>query len=272
MRGLALHGNLVGANSCARRGQQTGTALLGGDEHPATIPAPAGDGAAVAGEVYDISVSHLQRVLEHEPAGLGLGVVEFLGMGEKCLGILWTASRLPRRAMDIRPSAAGGNIRNRSPPKFRAPRASGYSHAGCWRATRSQSPGSPLGQPLRTGPWPADAQRDRGCARTPPRRRKRRRPLTGGTRPLPRSGQAARPAGPRLTEGVTGNRFRKCQPVQDARNPGGYSCVQRQVRIAVGSGHAQLESSGTAAARDPYDDGAIIVAPADVARRHSGRC
>lgn len=33
---------------------------------------------AVTGEVYDITLGHLQRVLEVEPAGLGLGVVGHL--------------------------------------------------------------------------------------------------------------------------------------------------------------------------------------------------
>jgi gamma-glutamylcyclotransferase (GGCT)/AIG2-like uncharacterized protein YtfP len=106
MRGLALHGNLLGAQFLRMARTAARYRLYSvRDEHPAMIPAPPGDGAAVAGEIYNISVSHLQRVLEHEPSGLGLGVVD-LNTGEKCLGILWTASHLPRRAMDI--SAFGG--------------------------------------------------------------------------------------------------------------------------------------------------------------------
>jgi gamma-glutamylcyclotransferase (GGCT)/AIG2-like uncharacterized protein YtfP len=106
MRGLALHGNLLGAQFLRTARTAARYRLYSvRDEHPAMIPAPSGDGAAVTGEIYNISMSHLQRVLEHEPAGLGLGVVD-LETGEKCLGILWIASRLPRRAADV--SAFGG--------------------------------------------------------------------------------------------------------------------------------------------------------------------
>jgi gamma-glutamylcyclotransferase (GGCT)/AIG2-like uncharacterized protein YtfP len=106
MRGLALHGNLGGAKFLGAARTAPGYRLYSvRDEHPAMLAAPPGDGTAVSGEVYDISMGHLQVILEREPAGLGLGVVD-LESGDKCLGILWTAARLPRRAVDV--SAFGG--------------------------------------------------------------------------------------------------------------------------------------------------------------------
>jgi len=106
MRGLALHGNLSGAAFIGTARTAARYRLYSvRDQHPAMIPAPEGDGAKVSGEVYDIVLGHLQEVVAHEPAGLGLGVVD-LDCGGQCLGILWTASRLPRRAIDV--SAFGG--------------------------------------------------------------------------------------------------------------------------------------------------------------------
>jgi len=106
MRGLPLHRNLSGA---AFLGMARTAAMYRlysvRDEHPAMLAAPADDGARVSGEIYNLTLPHLQHVLAAEPAGLGLGVVD-LESGDKCLGILWTATRLPRRAVDI--SAFGG--------------------------------------------------------------------------------------------------------------------------------------------------------------------
>ena len=121
MRGLQLHRNLTGAVfiGVARTAPRYRLFLVR-DIHPAMIPAQEGDGAAVKGEIYDVFLDHLQRVLENEPAGLGLGVVD-LEDGAQCLGILWTLSRPPVRAVDI--TAFGGwreyqaSIRSRSTPR-----------------------------------------------------------------------------------------------------------------------------------------------------------
>ena len=106
MRGLALHGNLAGADFLGTARTAPDYRLYSvRDEHPAMIKAPAGDGARISGEVYEISLAYLQRLLAREPTGLGLGVVD-LESGAQCLGILWTATRLPSRAVDV--SAFGG--------------------------------------------------------------------------------------------------------------------------------------------------------------------
>ena len=106
MRGLPLHGNLAGAEfiGAARTAPRYRLFSVRGI-HPAMLAAPEGNGVAVTGEVYDINLGHLRRVLEGEPAGLGLGVVD-LEDGSACLGILWVSSRPPARAIDI--SAFGG--------------------------------------------------------------------------------------------------------------------------------------------------------------------
>jgi gamma-glutamylcyclotransferase (GGCT)/AIG2-like uncharacterized protein YtfP len=106
MRGLDLHRNLAGAAflGVARTAPRYRLYSVR-DEHPAMLAAPPGDGTAITGEVYDLGLSHLRRVMAAEPAGLGLGVID-LETGNICLGILWTAARLPRRAVDV--SAFGG--------------------------------------------------------------------------------------------------------------------------------------------------------------------
>jgi gamma-glutamylcyclotransferase (GGCT)/AIG2-like uncharacterized protein YtfP len=106
MRGLPLHGNLAGAMFIGVTRTAPRYRLFSiRDIHPAMMAVPDGDGVAVTGEVYDITLGHLQRVLKAEPAGLGLGVVDLEG-GSACLGIVWASSRPPARAPDI--SAFGG--------------------------------------------------------------------------------------------------------------------------------------------------------------------
>lgn len=106
MRGLPLHGNLAGAvfTGVVRTARRYRLFSVR-DIHPAMMPALEGNGAAIKGEIYDVLLGHLQHVLEDEPAGLGLGVVD-LEDGARCLGILWTSSCPPVRAIDI--STFGG--------------------------------------------------------------------------------------------------------------------------------------------------------------------
>src|SRR5579875_3832854 len=106
MRGEPLHGNLAGTRFIgpARTAPRYRLLSVGG-LHPAMIPAGTGPAAAVSGELYELDLAQLQRVLEHEPAGLGLGVVE-LEDGSRTLGILWTAQDMPESAADI--SSYGG--------------------------------------------------------------------------------------------------------------------------------------------------------------------
>jgi gamma-glutamylcyclotransferase (GGCT)/AIG2-like uncharacterized protein YtfP len=101
MRGEPLHGNLAGTRFIgpARTAPRYRLLSVGG-RHPAMIPAGVGPGAAISGELYELDLVQLQRVLEHEPPGLGLGVVE-LEDGSRTLGILWTARNMPESATDI---------------------------------------------------------------------------------------------------------------------------------------------------------------------------
>jgi gamma-glutamylcyclotransferase (GGCT)/AIG2-like uncharacterized protein YtfP len=106
MRGLQLHRNLAGAVFIGVVRTAPRYRLFSvRDIHPAMMAALEGNGVAVTGEVYDITLGHLQRVLEGEPTDLGLGVVD-LEDGSACLGIIWASSRPPARAIDI--SAFGG--------------------------------------------------------------------------------------------------------------------------------------------------------------------
>jgi gamma-glutamylcyclotransferase (GGCT)/AIG2-like uncharacterized protein YtfP len=106
MRGEPLHGNLAGATFIGPAHTAPRYRLLSvRDIHPAMILASPSQGVAVSGELYDLDLGQLQHVLEEEPAGLGLGVVE-LKEGNLSLGILWTAAQLPDQVEDI--SAFGG--------------------------------------------------------------------------------------------------------------------------------------------------------------------
>ena len=100
MRGLELHPNLDGARFC---GEWTTAPLYRlysvDDRHPAMVRDEA-RGAAVGGELYDVPLTVLAKVLEREPAGLGLGVVE-LSDGRLTLGVMWLAADLPPSARDI---------------------------------------------------------------------------------------------------------------------------------------------------------------------------
>jgi gamma-glutamylcyclotransferase (GGCT)/AIG2-like uncharacterized protein YtfP len=106
MRGEPLHGNLAGATFIGPAQTASRYRLLSvRDIHPAMILAGPSQGVAVSGELYDLDLGPLQHVLEEEPPGLGLGVVE-LQAGNLSLGIVWTAAQLPDHAEDI--SAFGG--------------------------------------------------------------------------------------------------------------------------------------------------------------------
>ncbi len=100
MRGLELHLNLDGARFCGEWTTASRDRLFSVDDrHPAMVRDDA-RGAAVAGELYEVPLPVLATVLESEPAGLGLGVVE-LSDGQLTLGVMWLPAELPPSARDI---------------------------------------------------------------------------------------------------------------------------------------------------------------------------
>jgi gamma-glutamylcyclotransferase (GGCT)/AIG2-like uncharacterized protein YtfP len=101
MRGHELHENLDGATFVAECRTAPRYRLYSVDDvHPAMIRDDA-QGRAVAGELYDVPLSVLGRVLDEEPPGLGLDVVE-LEDGILTLGVMWLSPRpLPKSAREI---------------------------------------------------------------------------------------------------------------------------------------------------------------------------
>ena len=100
MRGDILHANLEGARFVSEARTAPRYRLFSiGDVHPGMTAAER-DGVSVTGEIYELELEHLERLLAGEPAGLGLGVVELEDVG-KMLGIFWVASELPQTAVDI---------------------------------------------------------------------------------------------------------------------------------------------------------------------------
>jgi hypothetical protein len=100
MRGDVLHANLDGARFVSEAQTAPRYRLYSiGDVHPGMIPVDGG-GVSVAGEVYELGLEHLERLIVGEPPGLGIGVVE-LASGGRRLGVFWVASELPATALDI---------------------------------------------------------------------------------------------------------------------------------------------------------------------------
>ena len=100
MRGEELHANLDGAQFCGERTTAPRYRLFSvEDVHPAMIRDDM-RGTGVAGELYDVPLPVLGAVLEREPPGLGIGVVE-LADGRLTLGIVWLAAELPPSAREI---------------------------------------------------------------------------------------------------------------------------------------------------------------------------
>jgi AGZA family xanthine/uracil permease-like MFS transporter len=114
MRGDVLHQNLDGARFISEARTAPRYRLYSiGDVHPGMIEAPTA-GVSVDGEVYELDLEHLERIIAGEPPGLGVAVVELEG-GDRRLGVFWVAAELPETAIDI-------------------------SDYGGWRAYRAQSP------------------------------------------------------------------------------------------------------------------------------------
>jgi gamma-glutamylcyclotransferase (GGCT)/AIG2-like uncharacterized protein YtfP len=114
MRSEVLHRNLDGARFIAEARTADRYRLYSiGDVHPGMIHAE-GAGGSFGGELYEVALEHLERIIANEPPGLGIGVVE-LADGERRLGIFWVAPDLPDAAIDI-------------------------SEFGGWREYRAQSP------------------------------------------------------------------------------------------------------------------------------------
>jgi adenine/guanine/hypoxanthine permease len=100
MKGEELHENLDGARFGGARTTAARYRLLSVDDrHPAMVRDDA-RGVAVAGELYEVPLRVLATVLEREPPGLGLGVVE-LADAQLTLGVVWLAAKPPPSARDI---------------------------------------------------------------------------------------------------------------------------------------------------------------------------
>jgi gamma-glutamylcyclotransferase (GGCT)/AIG2-like uncharacterized protein YtfP len=100
MRGDVLHANLDGARFVSEARTTPRYRLFSiGDVHPGMIRAEL-DGVSVSGEIYELELELLDRLLAGEPPGLGLGVVDLEENG-KMLGILWVAAELPETAVEI---------------------------------------------------------------------------------------------------------------------------------------------------------------------------
>ena len=89
MRGLELHGNLAGAEFAEEAATAAKYRMHSiGDVHPGMYEVGEGEqGAAIAGELYQLPADVLVRVIEGEPAGLYRGPVE-LANGRVVPGIL----------------------------------------------------------------------------------------------------------------------------------------------------------------------------------------
>ncbi len=105
MRGLALHGNLDGAEFLGEVRTAPIYRLYSIDDlHPAMVETT-GDGVAVAGELYQVTDEVWQRVEAGEPPGLFRGIV-VLEDGRQVPGILYRRELLAPRHRDI--STFGG--------------------------------------------------------------------------------------------------------------------------------------------------------------------
>jgi gamma-glutamylcyclotransferase (GGCT)/AIG2-like uncharacterized protein YtfP len=100
MTGGELHANLDGARLCGEWKTAPRYRLFSAeDRHPAMIRDDA-HGVAVAGELYEVPLPVLSAVLDGEPPGLGLGVVE-LSDGRLTLGVVWLSGEVPPSFRDI---------------------------------------------------------------------------------------------------------------------------------------------------------------------------
>jgi adenine/guanine/hypoxanthine permease len=116
MRGEELHANLDGARFVGESATAPRYRLFSVDDrHPAMVPDEQ-SGIAVAGELYDMPLSVLGAVLDGEPPGLGVGVIE-LADGELTLGIVWVGAELPPTARDISEYGDWRLYRAATPPR-----------------------------------------------------------------------------------------------------------------------------------------------------------
>jgi AGZA family xanthine/uracil permease-like MFS transporter len=100
MRGDVLHANLDGARFVSEARTAPRYRLYSiGDVHPGMTAVDDG-GASVAGEIYELDLGHLERIIAGEPPGLGIGVVE-LDSSDRRLAVFWVAPELPDTAQDI---------------------------------------------------------------------------------------------------------------------------------------------------------------------------
>jgi gamma-glutamylcyclotransferase (GGCT)/AIG2-like uncharacterized protein YtfP len=116
MRGDVLHRNLDGARFVSEARTAPRYRLYSiGDVHPGMI-ADEMSGVSVSGEIYELDLEHLERIIANEPPGLGVGVVELDG-GERRLGIFWVAPELPASAHDISEHGGWREYRAQGSPK-----------------------------------------------------------------------------------------------------------------------------------------------------------